>query len=256
MKSSTLLAILLGTTTVGFVGWRVCVVLTSDVPQYDIVEDVSGSHGPACESLKGLVAQIFDSPGATSGSALSVILPGDRSTANEPRRIGTYPIPTIRRVAEGASELTRERENILAAVARQCKAVPQPTISPIFLAVEQAVADLRARGCDMRSHCRLIVDSDLQETVEISIRTRLNGPNKHAPPLPPPIDNAGINVGFCGYAVAVGRTVSRSGKKVGGVQPRSAEQEERLKQIWRELFTTPETVIFEPYCSTPPSAAR
>lgn len=248
MKSNVVLALLLGVGTVGFLAWRVWTVSTMEAPQYEVVEDPSGSHGPACASLEGLVGRILDSPGATSGSVLTVLDLGDESTANEPRRIGTHPFLTNRRVAQSDREIARERASIVDEINAQCRAIGQTNISPIFLGVEQAVADLHARGCVARSHCTLIVDSDLQENVEASIKVRFAGPTKHARALPPPIDNAGIEVVFCGYVVAVGRSDSPSGRTVGPVPPRNAAQEERLQQIWRELFTMPEGVSFEPYC--------
>lgn len=247
MKSNTLLAILLGTATVGFVAWRVCAVLTTEAPQYGIVEDPSGSHGSACASLRGLVGQALEAHGATVGSMLTILLLGDRSTANEPRRIGTYPIPIIRRVAEGANEIVRERAGILADIMTKCQALPQTDISPIFLGVKQAVSVLRARGCSVHSRCSLVVDSDLQENVELSIKRRLDG-SARGPAVPPSIDNSGISIAFCGYAVAAGHMVGPSGKKTGSVSPHNTTQEVRLQETWRELFTRPDAITFEPYC--------
>lgn len=250
MKSNTLMAILLSAATVGFVAWRVCAVLTAEVPQFEIVVDPSGSHGPACGSIRGLIGQALDAPGATTGSELTVLLLGDHSTANEPRRIGAYSIPIDRRVAEGPHEIARQRTGIIDEVGGICKALPQTDISPIFLGVKQAINDLRSRGCNVRSNCSLVVDSDLQENVELAIKRRLEG-NAQGPALPPSIDNEGIHVDFCGYAVVAGRTVGASGNNIGSVQPRGAAQEARLKQTWRALFVAPTRVSFEPFCSYP-----
>lgn len=250
MKSNTALAILLGAATVGFVAWQVHAVLTTEPPQYEIVEDHSGSHGPACASLRGLAGQALDSPGATPGSALTILLLGDHSTANEPRRIGTYPIPVDRRVAEGPHEIVSERAAILDEIGGICQTLPQTNISPIFLGVKQAVADLRARGCGIRSQCSLVVDSDLQENVELSIKRRLNG-SARGPALPQPIDNAGINVDFCGYAVALGNVLGPMATRTVTVPPRNANQDARLQESWRSLFSESSAVAFEPYCPTP-----
>ncbi|MGH9345005.1 MAG: hypothetical protein ACRD19_14745 [Terriglobia bacterium] len=253
MKPNVLYAILLSIGAAGFVAWRVHAVKTNNPTQFEILEDVSGSHGGVCTSLQGLAKQALVSPDASFGSTLTVLVLGDQSTADEPRRIGVYPIPTIRRVAEGRSEFLRQREAILANLRTKCQWLRQTTISPIFLGVAQAVANLRAHGCRADSRCRLFVDSDLEENVEVSMKERLSHPSAKAGSLPPAIDNTGVEVGFCGTAVTAGRIVDPSGRESRKVQPRSAIEEHWMRQTWLKLFTVPETVKFEPYCPIPPT---
>jgi len=66
--------------------------------------------------------------------------------------------------------------------------------------VKQAVSDLRASGCRATSHCRLFVDSDLEENAEISIKDALNGSHTSKLALPALLDNQGLDVSFCGLA--------------------------------------------------------
>ncbi len=248
MRLNTVYMILLSIGVIGFVAWRIRAVETMHSPQYEIVEDPSGSHGPACQSLPGLVEHVLESPDATPGSTLTVLVLGDQSTANEPRRLGLYPIPTITRVAEGRNEIARRRGELLADIQNKCRSVRETTISPIYLGVKQAVVDLRAKGCHAGSRCRLYVDSDLEENVETSIMRSLHSRSGRATSLPPPIDNAGINIAFCGTAVVVNHIIGPSGRRVATVVPRSAGQEDRIRRVWRRLFAQPEAVTFEPYC--------
>lgn len=45
MKPSVLAIIVVGSTLVGFVGWRVHAMKTQETPHFEIVEDPSLSHG-------------------------------------------------------------------------------------------------------------------------------------------------------------------------------------------------------------------
>lgn len=248
---SRLYAILVCVCASAFIVWRLHAVKRTVSPQFEIVDDPSGSHGPVCTSLQGLAARVLGLPGATSQSTLTVLFLGDQSTANEPRRIGSYPIPTIRRVAEGRNEIARQRGKLLANIQNKCKSVRQTNISPIFLGVKQAVADLRAEGCRAGSGCRLYVDSDLEENVETSIKRSIHISSGGAPSMPPLIDNAGITVAFCGTAVVVSHITSPPGRDGGTVAPRNAGQEDRFRRVWRGLFDQQEGVTFAPYCPEP-----
>jgi hypothetical protein len=248
MKTATLYTILLCAATAGFVGWRVHALRNHATPHFEIVKDASVSHGIGCESFVGLAERALQSDGAAPGSTLTVLVLGDQSTANEPWLMGAYPIPTIRRVLEGRSEMLVRRTEILTELRNKCQLLRRPTTSPIFLGVKQAVADLRAHGCNMATHCQLFVDSDLEENVETSIKKRLNPQRGGTSVLPSPINNDGIDITFCGLAVTAGRIVDPSGREIRSAAPRNSRREDRLREVWLSLFTKPETVRFEPYC--------
>jgi len=251
MKTATLCTILLCVASAGFIGWRIHALRNNETPHFGIVEDASASHGVGCESLVGLAEQALQSDGVAPGSTLSVLVLGDQSTANEPWRIGAYPIPTIRKVLEGRSEISRRRGEILAELQNKCQLLRRTTISPIFLGMKQAVADLRAHGCNMAAHCRLFVDSDLEENVEPTLKRAFNNPSGGTSILSAPMNNDGIDITFCGLAVTVGRIVDPSGREIRKGLPRSSVREDRLREIWLSLFTKPELVRFEPYCPKP-----
>lgn len=248
MKTSILYTLLFCTACVAFVAWRVHAVRTQDAPHFEIVEDPSLSHEQGCASLLGLAEQALHAEGVSRNSTLTVLVLGDQATANEPWRLGTYAIPMTRKVLEGRTANRRRRQDVLHDIGNRCQAVRPTNISPIFLGVKQAMADLRAQGCSATSHCELFVDSDLEENVETSIKKSINNHGGGTRILPSPINNAGINVAFCGLAVTAGRIVDPSGREIRKASPRNSRRDHRLRQTWLSLFTKPEAVRFEPYC--------
>ncbi len=250
MKRSILYALVYCGVSVGFVGWRIHAMRIQSTPHFEIVADLSLSHAQGCESLLGLANQALSEARVSQGSTLTILVLGDVATANEPRRLGSYSIPTTRKVLEGRTAKLRRQQTLLAEIARQCGTIHATSISPIFLGVKQAVADLRARGCTEASQCQIFVDSDLEENVEPPIKASLNGAVSRRHKLPPPVENEGIEISFCGLAVTAGRIVDPSGREIHRALPRDAKRDERLRQTWQALFTKPELVKFEPYCTT------
>jgi hypothetical protein len=248
MKTGILYAILFCSASVGFVAWRVHALRNQAAPHFEIVEDPSLSHEEGCEALLGLAQQALHTEGVSPNSSLTVLVLGDEATANEPWQLGTYSIPTSRKVLEGQAANLKRQEGVLHDIWNKCQTVHRTTISPIFLGVKQAIADLHAHGCSATSHCELFVDSDLEENVETSIKKSLNNPSGGTHTLPPPINNEGIDVNFCGLAVTAGRIVDPSGREIRKASPRNSRHEDRLRQVWRTLFAKPEAVRFEPYC--------
>jgi hypothetical protein len=234
--------------SVSFVAWRVYAVRNRETAHFAIVKDPSVSHGNGCASLIGLAGQVFEANEVTSGSTITVLVLGDQSTANEPWRLGVYPVPTIRKVLEGKAAKRRLQQQILADISGKCRALRRTTISPIFLGVAQAVDDLRGRGCTATSQCRLFVDSDLEENGEPSIRNMLSKGESSKHISLPRVDNSGIAVVFCGVAVTDGRVRDRVENGARRFMTRDSDRLRRTKEIWRSLFAKPASVTFEPYC--------
>jgi hypothetical protein len=248
MKRSILFALICSILCAGFVGWRVHVLANYFAPQFAIVVDPSLSHPGGCDSLLGLADQVLHSDGISRDSTLTVFVLGDASTANEPWQLGRYSIPVTRRVLEGKTSNQQRLDELLADIRRKCGTIHRTKVSPIFLGVKQAVADLHAHECSESTHCRVFVDSDLEENVEAPIKEALDRTGKTKLALPEPLDNHGIEVSFCGLAVTTGRIVNPPGRETRRTLPRDPGRDDRLKQVWRSLFTQPELVRFEPYC--------
>jgi hypothetical protein len=248
MNMRILLAVACSVFCAGFVGWRTYVRANHATSHFEIVVDASLSHADGCESLVGLAEQSLKANGASQDATLTILVLGDTSTANEPWRMGQYSFPVTNKVIEGKTASTRRQAELFSDIQSKCEAIRRTSVSPIFLGVKQAVADLRAHGCTAASHCRVFVDSDLGENTEISIKEALNRARNTKLALPTPLDNQGIEVSFCGLAVTAGRIVSPSGKEIQRALPRDQGHDDRLQQVWRSLFTQPNLIKFEPYC--------
>lgn len=228
----------------GFVAWRVYAMRHTTVSQYVTVYDPSRSFTGGCSALVGSADAALRDPGVSASSTLSVLVLGDRATAYEPRRLAVYPIPTDTKVIEGRYAGHIRQLALLRNLRTRCEAVAPTLVSPIFLGVRQAIAELHAEGCKAGSKCGLWVVTDLEETTNTAIRKKLEGQNNHV--LPDPLDNRGIKVAFCGFADTVG------GARAARVAGRAA----RLQRVWRQLFSVPSLVSFAPYCPDPVTASQ
>ena len=248
MTKTVLFVILCSIVCAGFVGWRVHVHANQTPIHDEIIFDPSLSHPDSCESLVGLAERSFRMGGASRDSTLTILVLGDASTANEPWQLGRYSFPVTNKVLEGKTASTRRQAELFSDIQRKCETIRRTSISPIFLGVKQAVADLRAQGCNATSHCRVFVDSDLEENAEKSIKDALNRTRNTKLAMPVPVNNQGVEVSFCGLAVTAGRIVNPPGKEIQRALPRDQGRDDRLRQVWRSLFTQPDLVRFEPYC--------
>jgi hypothetical protein len=248
VSRQVLCAVLVSLASVGFVAWRVLAAQNRETPHFEIVKDPSASHGAGCESLLGLTGHVLEANATSPASTITVLILGDQSTASEPWRMGTYSVPSVRKVLEGRSAKLRQQQQILRDISGKCQDLRRTTISPIFLGVTQAVADLHARGCKPTSHCELFVDTDLEENVEPTIKKALlkNDVPKHISVSP--VDNTGIGVVFCGVAVTEGHIRDRSENVARQSVTRDSGRVKRTQEIWRSLFAESGAVRFEPYC--------
>jgi len=248
---SLLLCSALGLASTILIGWRIHAVHNRETRHFEIVEDLSLSHPNGCESLLSLADRVFRSDGLSRESTLTVLIVGDAATANEPWQLGRYEIPTTLKVIEGRKKSLQRETDIVGDISSKCQTARRTNISPVFLAIKRAVADLRAEGCKETSHCELFVDSDLEENVEPSIKRRLDRSDGRKQTLPTSINNSGVHVTFCGLAVTSGRLVSPSMRAPGKVMPRGASGQDQLQKAWLSLLTRPELSFFEPYCRNP-----
>ncbi len=250
MRKTMLLILLVCASAAAFVGWRVHAMSGATVNHFAILEDPSTSYTGECEAAIGSAEEILHSPGASLRSKLIFLALGDSLTANEPRELGKYDLPISRKVIEGERTKERHEAALVEKISRACRSVRPTAISPIFLGVKQALADLKTAGCAKGSDCKLWVNSDLEENVEPSIRSRINHVGGRGS-LPAALDNEGIGVTFCGYASTAGRVLDPTGNEKRGFGARSPAREDRMQNVWRSLFVNAEHVRFEPYCPKP-----
>jgi hypothetical protein len=234
-----------------FVGWRMEAMRSERVNHFALVQDPSRSYTGGCASLVGVAGAALGSAGASANSRLTVLALGDASTAGEPRRLGVFTIPTSRKVIEGKRATLDRQQALFQDLLTRCESVRPTSVSPIFLGVKRAVADLRASGCKAGSGCRIWVSTDLEENGERGMRERILHSREAREPLPPPLDNEGIEVTFCGFSQTAGRVIDPSGREVRIGAARDPRRDDRLQAVWRAMFTSPELVSFEPYCPEP-----
>ena len=256
MRLNVLIGALSGLLFFAFVCWRVHEMHNRAVSHVGIVEDPSASHPGGCPSVLGITEQVLERHAVAPGSWLTILAVGDESSANEPKLLVRYPIPTNRRIMEGPKTSLRQQQDLLGDLKLRCGQLRPTMISPIFQAVKQGIAELRRLGCGSGSDCKLWIDSDLEENAITAIKATLEHPKSKAQSLPAPLDNDGIRVAFCGLAVTAGRIIGPSGREIRKA-PRNPKRDDNLRSTWTSLFTKPESVTFDPYCPEPrPSAQR
>jgi hypothetical protein len=237
--------------SVSFVGWRMHAMRNHTVNHFGLVQDPSLSFTGGCPSVVGTAGEVLRDPGASADSTLTVLALGDQSTANEPRRLATYTIPTSRKVIEGRGAAVEREERLLQDLRARCESVRPTLVSPIYLGAKQAIADLQTEGCKEGAHCGLWVSTDLEENGVRAVEERINRGGAGRDPLPARLNNSGITVTFCGFAQTAGRLVGPSGREIQGTAARDPHRDDRLQAVWRSLFARPELVHFEPYCPEP-----
>src|SRR2546423_11890511 len=86
---------------------------THGVAQFEFIQDPSDSIANDCGRITGLTERALAMIQTGSGSTITLFALGDEATANEPRLLGEFKIPIIRRVIEGQRASARETEALL-----------------------------------------------------------------------------------------------------------------------------------------------
>ncbi|CAN5296236.1 hypothetical protein BH20ACI2_BH20ACI2_02130 [soil metagenome] len=239
----------LGILTFGLLGYALAktfLVGKSPVPHSLVLVDSSDSVLGNCASVAVISLQVFKLPQMQPGSTLTISSTGDESTANEPRKIGTYPVPVSNKAFEGVKQAKQRQEDVLAEIKNSCEQMPSAKASAIFLGLKNGIELLKSKGCNDKANCTAFVRSDLQENVEPQIKAAISGGK--VTKLPAPIDNRGIHVAICGIAETKGLVKELNGKARQLTQNRNAESSDLIRQVWRALFAEPQLVTFSSFC--------
>jgi hypothetical protein len=159
-------------------------------------------------------------------------------------------MPTSRKVIEDRHANERRQSEILRDITAECHALREAPISPIFMAVKEAIAGLRAEGCGNGSHCALRVASDLEENAEPAFKAILDNRSGIGRLPGEKLNNNGIEVLFCGLAATGGGTRDTLHRTAIRCKRRDSRREDRLQQVWSSAFTNPGDTKFEPFCPT------
>lgn len=214
-----------------------------------IARDRSDSVQSTCKCSEYLVKEAMKAPGMIKDSTVTLIVSGDESTADEPVLIGTEKVPFSRKVIEGRQAANRQQDALASDLGQKCSAKPITKRSPLVLLVRRSVERLREAGCGRTTNqCLLYVQTDGVETTEPELAKLINGRTKEVKPESiPKIDNAGITVIFFGISETIGEREEKGHKK-RFTRTRDTNTADLLRDAWRSVFTTPETVRFEPFC--------
>jgi hypothetical protein len=216
--------------------------------RFGFIRDPSDSVPKDCGRIVSLTERVLAMPETGEGSTIALFVLGDKATANEPQLLGEFQVPVIRRVIEGQRAAEREKQELLAAVRERCGAAEELQVSPIFQAIKRSIEHLKTVGTAGDSRY-LFIQTDGEETENPQIKKALNQAVGTESKLPPPIQNKGLHVTFCGMAETVGEVVGSDKNVRRKSKQRDPGRADRLQEVWAKLFTNPELVSFEPYCS-------
>jgi len=245
----SLLVLIGGISICAFGLWRYRTV-NSVLPSHQAyLADSSASTGTDCACLESLVSQELADARLMPSSTVSILQTGDESSANEPVPVAEYTAPAERAMVEKQEKIAATKAELLQDLKQKCEGMKRTNRSPIFQAIRRSVEHLKAKGCGPGSDCRLRVITDGEELVEPGLRKALHRTGDlDSISLPAPIHNEGIQVVFIGVAQTTGRRVKKVGESQQYTRDRSPQAASRLEAVWRQVFTEPQRVSFEPFC--------
>ncbi len=83
--------------------------VSRSVAQVVILRDASDSIPSGCDRIVNLAERALGMPEVGDGTTITMLSTGEESTANEPRLLGRFQVPQIRRVIEGQLLMERQR---------------------------------------------------------------------------------------------------------------------------------------------------
>lgn len=246
-KRRIVVAVLIGAVTIGFGFWRWKVGGRTRSAHGVVMWDRSESAAQGCDCVVAAAMRAMESPYLGKGSTLTIMATGDASSAGEPIIVASYEVPFNRRVLEGRNAASDRRETLLEDLKTKCAKLGRTKTSPIYLGIKRTVEQLRAVGCDFNSNCSLIVQTDLEENVDLGIKKAVDGRSMNYP-LPVPIKNDGIDIVISGIAETVRVAKDGDGATQHFRGPRDQLRSDRIVEVWRKMFSSPARVTFQPYC--------
>jgi len=212
--------------------------------------DASLSVEPNCGGVSAFAEGFLNRREIQSGSTLTVISMGVSPSHSAPRLRFHDEIPIADDSIYGRPENERkykdDLEDLLAGVEQACEAVEATGHTPLYQMVEQGLAHLRSENlkCSGSRRCFFLIKTDLLDDVHPELLSVFNAaiddPNVSLPPeLAGSLANENIEVSVCGT-----QEVRPPAKRSAPPIPMALR-----KRIWRELFTRPGLVSFQPFCA-------
>jgi hypothetical protein len=211
------------------------------------VHDRSRSAPDGCTGFTGLVQQALGQVVDGRRATLLLLVTGDKISADEPVEMVVEGSPfRAARSTDAPSAPQRQRALFLQALHSSCERQPATMRSPIYQAAARAVEHVRQRG-DERSRRLVAVQTDLEELSNAAMRRAARAVDpRQALANVSIIDNAGVDVMFCGDAETWGASASTGDGTL--TRPRDVDAIRRLRAAWTGVFAEPQRVTFEPFC--------
>jgi len=206
-----------------------------------IVIDKSDSVIEFRNQALGLADASTALPGIRKKSLLTITATGDGLSSMEPIFLCSISIPKNNKLMEQKDE-TKLNEPFLREISKLLQNVPgQADATPLYLAIRRGIEFLQGQGCGRRQNlsaiCYLFAITDGEETEEKAVRKALYGSGKVDLPKQMTIPNYGIKVVFYGISGTNQLTPARNYVRA-----------DRMETVWKELFSNPENVSFQPFC--------
>lgn len=181
---------------------------------------------------------------ANGGAKITFFKLGEPTTGFEPRVVEVYDFPKNRRVTEGKAGAIEKTKEIVADFQTKCHDIERTDDTPLMQALSKVVGFLKQNGCDEKLGCQVIVQTDLQESIQNApqqemVEKILNQETR--------FDNSGILVTFYGVA-EVEENVSKKPKEINKIIS-NVKLRDDLKDVWKQKFIAPDFVKFFDFCT-------
>jgi hypothetical protein len=186
----------------GAVAW-LAILPSPPVPTrfVSVVLDASPTNKPnRCADMDRLMAQALEDSRNASDLHLNVFATGDRTTGNQPVRLGAVTrVKGILRIETGHSGARDAEEHVVAQTVRSwCDTLVPRMESPIFQGVVSAMSQFQVVPCAQPEvSCSLVVRTDGIEEEDDAVVATLKGRDVERIPR---LDNRYVDVEFCGIS--------------------------------------------------------
>lgn len=211
--------------------------------QIAIVYDQSKSKIDGCDCLAGVLEKTLKN-NSNGGAKITFFRLGEASTGFEPKVVEVYDLPKNRRITEGKSGTIEKTKEIVADFQTKCHGIERTNDTPLMQALSKIVGFLKQNGCDEKLGCQVIVQTDLQESIQNASQQKMVEKISNEKIQ---FDNSGITVAFYGVS-EVEENVSKNEKDINKIIS-NAKLRDDLKDVWKSKFIAPDNVRFFDFCT-------
>jgi hypothetical protein len=215
------------------------------------LQDVSDSQAMGCDCLSATLSEAPQRLKLGRGSQVLLFSTGNAQSAYEPHFAGQMAW-LVKGSLENRQARLRKQQAWIGQAEQVCRNFEPATDTPLFLGIHRALEQLQATPLEAPARHTLYVKSDGEETVEPAIKAALADARASLSRLPR-LDNRHVSIVFLGLADTIGQVADGTDRRTAN---RTHAHANRLKQVWRAVFTEPEAVSFVPHCATPANVSE